>query len=78
MLICLKYVWRLKRCTMAHFMLFLREAEYPRLEEFVYTFCARALLTVYADIRLHGSDGFFAVMLDSRFAEPMTLEARRA
>ena len=78
MLICVKYVWRLKRCTMAHFMHFLREAEYPHLEDFVYLFCARALLTVYADIRLHSADGFFAIMLDSRFAEPMTLEARRA
>ena len=78
MLICLKYVWRLKRCTMAHFMHFLREAEYPRLEEFVYMFCARAMLTVFADLRLHGKDGFFAVMLDSRFAEPMTSEARKA
>ena len=78
MLICLKYVWRLKRCTMAQFMHFLREAQYPHLEDFIYMFCARALLTVYADIRLHGADGFFAIMLDSRFAEPMTLEARRA
>ena len=63
---------------MAHFMHFLREAEYPRLEEFVYMFCARAMLTVFADLRLHGKDGFFAVMLDSRFAEPMTSEARKA
>lgn len=77
-LICLKYVWRLKRCTMAQFMHFLCEAQYPRLEEFIYMFCARALLTVYADLRLHGVDGFFAIMLDSRFAKPMTLEARRA
>ena len=77
-LICLKYVWRPKRCIMAQFMHFLPEAQYPRLEEFIYMFCARALLTVYADLRLHGVDGFFAIMIDSRFAEPMTLEARRA
>lgn len=63
---------------MAQFMHFLREAEYPRLEEFVYMFCARAMLTVYADLRLHVVDGFFAIMLDSRVAEPMTLEPRRA
>lgn len=54
----------------------LREAKYPNLEDFVYLFCARAMVTVYIDIRLHSADGFFAI--DSRFAEPMTLDARRS
>ena len=78
MLVCLKYVRRLKRCTMSHFMHFLLEGRFPRLEDFVYRFCVQAMLTVYADLRLHGTDGFFAVMLDSRFAEPMTMQARSA
>jgi hypothetical protein len=78
MLVCLKFVRRLKRCTMSHFMHFLLEGRFPRLEDFVYRFCAQAMLTTYADLRLHGTDGFFAVMLDSRFAEPMTMQARSA
>jgi hypothetical protein len=78
MLVCMKYVRRLKRCTMSHFMHFLREAEYPRPGKSVYKFCTQAMLTVYAELRLHGTYGFFAVLLDSRFAEPMTWEARRA
>jgi hypothetical protein len=78
MLVCLKFVRRLKRRTMSHFMHFLLEGRFPRLEDFVYRFCAQAMLTTYADLRLHGTDGFFAVMLDSRFAEPMTMQARSA
>lgn len=78
MLVCVKYVRRLKRCTMSHFMHFLLEGRYPHLEDFVYRFCAQAMLTVFADLRLNGTDGFFAVMLDSRFAEPMTMQARSA
>lgn len=63
---------------MSHFMHFLLEDRYPRLEDSVYGFCAQAKLTVFADLRLNGTDGFFAVMLDSRFVEPMTMQARSA
>lgn len=75
---CLKYIRRLKRCSMAHFMHFLVDSQYPNLDEFIYTFCTRALLSAYVDLRTNGPTGFFGVMLNSRYAEPMILLARRA
>lgn len=59
MLPCLKYIRRLKRCSMAHFMHFLIDSQYPNLDEFIYTFCTRAVLTAYVDLMTNGTNGFF-------------------
>jgi hypothetical protein len=77
MMACMKYVRRLKRCAMAHLMHFLLDGRYSSLNQFIVTFCTRALLIVFTDMQLNDASSFFAIIFDGRYAKPMVLEVRR-
>jgi hypothetical protein len=72
---CAKYIRRLRRSAMAHFMHFVLDSGSSHFEDFLYFHCARTILTVHLDLE-RDADGFCGIMLQSPYAEPMVADAR--
>jgi hypothetical protein len=72
---CAKYVRRLRRCAMAHFMHFILDSGLSQFEDFLYFHCARTIITANLDLE-NDASGFFGIMLQSVCAEPVVADTR--